>query len=194
MSPFRTIVADPPWRYNAKTTVLRSQGRGASAEHHYPTMTNSEIAALPVATWADNEAHLYLWVTNPRLIAEHNGSREVTPFDIVEAWGFKPMTLLTWVKPGRNGTGWYFRGQTEHVIFGTRGGLGIPSDKRQPNVFTASRSRHSAKPAEFFDLVARVSPGPYLEMFAREVRLGWSAWGNEVPTPSHTSAQRQKQP
>lgn len=178
--PYSTIVADPPWRYNASKTVLRGGGRGAGAEHHYPTMTNAEIAALSVEGLAADQAHLYLWVTNPRLIAERDGSRVVTPFDIVEAWGFRPITLLTWVKPGRGGTGWYFRGQTEHVIFGTRGGLGIPSHIREPNVIEAKRSRHSAKPVEFFDLVERVSPGPRLEMFARQPRMGWDVWGNEV--------------
>jgi N6-adenosine-specific RNA methylase IME4 len=181
MNLFSTIVADPPWRYNAKVAPLRSGGRGGQAEHQYPTMTNAEIAALPVASLATDQAHLYMWVTNPRLIAERNGSRTVTPFDIVDAWGFKAMTLLTWVKPGRGGTGWYFRGQTEHVIFATRGGLGIPAANREPNVFEAKRSRHSAKPEAFFDLVERVSPGPYLEMFARKTRLGWSSWGNQVP-------------
>jgi N6-adenosine-specific RNA methylase IME4 len=181
---FSTVVADPPWRYNAKTQILRSGGRGAQAEHHYPTMTNAEIAALPVSSWVADAAHLYLWVTNPRLIAERNGKRDCTPFDIVEAWGFTPMTILTWVKPGRNGTGWYFRGQTEHVIFATRGGLGIPAAKREPNVIFAPRGRHSAKPCEFFDLVERVSPPPFLEMFARTSRLGWQAWGNEAPGSS----------
>lgn len=178
--PYGTILADPPWRYNAKRTELRSGGRGGSAEHQYDTMSNAEIAAMPVASLAADQAHLYFWVTNPRLIADYKGKREVTPFDIVDAWGFKPMTILTWVKPGRGGTGWYFRGQTEHIIFATRGGLGIPSDKRERNVIEAKRSGHSRKPSELFDVIERVSPPPYVELFAREQRLGWDAWGNEV--------------
>lgn len=176
---YATIVADPPWRYNAKVSPLRSGGRGGQAEHQYSTMTNAELAAMPISNLAQEKAHLYMWVTNPRLIAERDGSREITPFDIVEAWGFRPITLLTWVKPGKNGTGWYFRGQTEHVIFATRGGLGIPSHRREPNVMFSPRSRHSAKPESFFKLVERVSPGPYLELFARSNRRGWDAWGNE---------------
>lgn len=179
---YSTIVADPPWRYNATTTELRSNGRGAGAEHHYPTMDNAEIAALQVASVAADQAHLYLWVTNPRLIADRKGKRDCTPFDIVEAWGFTPKTMLTWVKPGRGGTGWYFRGQTEHVIFGVRGSLGIPPALREPNVIHAKRSRHSAKPQEFYDLVERVSPSPRLEMFARSPRRGWDSWGDEVET------------
>lgn len=183
MKPLRygTIVADPPWKYNAGTVPLRSNGRGASAEHIYPTMSNEELVGLDVASLAAEQAHLYMWVTNPRLVGDYRGKRNITPFDIVEAWGFRPITLLTWVKPGRGGTGWYFRGQTEHVIFATRGKLGIPAAIREPNVFTAKRSTHSRKPDDFFDIVQRVSPGPRLEMFARQERDGWDAWGNEAP-------------
>lgn len=180
MTLYTTIVADPPWRYNAAPRVLRSGGRGGQAEHHYPTLTNSELVKLPIASMAAVSAHLYLWVTNPRLVGDYQGKRDITPFDIVEAWGFRPITLLTWIKPGKGGTGWYFRGQTEHVIFGTRGNLGIPAHLRQPNVIHAPRSRHSAKPEQFFALVEQVSPGPYLELFARRRRLGWDAWGDEV--------------
>ena len=176
---YRTIVADPPWAYNTRKTELRSGGRGGQAEHHYDTMTNAEIAALPVKDWVEDKAHLYLWVTVPRLFGERNGSRIIGPIDIVNSWGFTFKTMLTWVKPGAGGMGWYFRGQTEHVIFATRGGLGIPAENREPNVFTAPRTGHSCKPASFYDLVERVSPAPYLEMFARRVRLGWEGWGNE---------------
>lgn len=175
--PYSTIVADPPWCYNATVKELRSGGRGGQAEHQYSTLSNAEIAALPVADLAAPEAHLYLWVTVPRLFGERNGSREVGPVEIVEAWGFEFKTMLTWVKPGAGGMGWYFRGQTEHVIFATRGGLGIPADKREPNVINAKRGAHSVKPAAFFDLVERVSPGPYLELFCRAPRMGWDSWG-----------------
>lgn len=113
-------------------------------------------------------------------IGDYRSKRDVTPLDIAEAWGFKPMTMLTWIKPGRGGTGWYFRGQTEHVIFATRGGLGIPAAIREPNVIHAARSRHSAKPEAFVSLVERVSPAPRLKLFARDRRLGWDAWGNEL--------------
>jgi N6-adenosine-specific RNA methylase IME4 len=177
---FGTVVADPPWRYNNATQELRSGGRGGQAEHVYPTMSNEELAALPIASIAADRAHLYMWVTNPRLIADHRGKRDVTPFDIVEAWGFTPITLITWVKPGTNGLGWYFRGQTEHAIFATRGSLGIPAELRQPNVITAPRRRHSAKPDRFVDLVERVSPAPRVELFARVMRLGWDSWGDEL--------------
>jgi N6-adenosine-specific RNA methylase IME4 len=178
--PYGTIVVDPPWRYNATTTTLRSHGRGAGAEHHYPTLDNHEIAELPVQNLAANQAHIYLWVTTPRLLADRHGRRDITPMDIMQSWGFHPITIITWVKPGGNGTGWYFRGQTEHVLFGIKGKLGIPADRRKPNVIHASRQRHSSKPQEFFNLVQEVSPGPYVELFARNSRAGWDCWGNEI--------------
>lgn len=184
---FRTIVADPPWQYNKAPTELRSGGRGAAAEHHYGTLTNAEIAALPVACLAAGEAHLYLWVTNPRLYRARKPDG-VGPIDIAEAWGFKYKTLLTWVKTGAPGPGWYFRGYTEHVLFATRGGLQIPAALRQPNVFTAPRGRHSTKPDAFYDRVVDVSPAPRLELFARDRRVGWSAWGNEVDSDVEMAA------
>jgi N6-adenosine-specific RNA methylase IME4 len=74
--------------------------------------------------------------------------------------------------------GFYFRGETEHVLFGVRGKLPIPPDRRLKNVFTAPKTGHSRKPTHFFDLVERVSPGPYVELFSRDPRLGWDSWGH----------------
>lgn len=134
-------------------------------------MSVSEIAALPVSALADRDCALYLWVTNP-LIFE---ARE-----IVMAWGFRYVTLLTWVKTGPPGLGFSFRGHTEHVVYAVRGDVTIPPDRRESNVFSAPRRKHSQKPEAFYDLVERVSAGPFLEMFARNHhRLGWDVWGNE---------------
>ena len=174
MTKYATIVADPPWRYSATGERVkgRMKGRGGGAERHYETLTMDEIAALPVASLAADQAHLYLWVTNPKMFAG--------PIEIVKAWGFTYMTTLTWVKTGAPGLGFYFRGMTEHVLFATRGGLGIEPARRETNVITAPRGRHSAKPTEFYEKVERVSPAPRLELFARAPRPGWHVWGNEV--------------
>ena len=176
--PYNTIVADPPWRYNKTAGEQHTRsGRGRSAERHYGTMTPEELVALPVANLAADVAHLYLWVTNPKLRLG---------FDVMEAWGFNYRTALTWVKtsangaPIRGGLGWYFRGGTEHVLFGTKGRAVIPAAIRQPNVVMAQRSRHSAKPDAFFSLVEAVSPAPFCELFARSHRDGWSCWGDEL--------------
>ncbi len=170
---YRTIVADPPWRYLNGTVPM------GGVEKHFHTMTNPEIAALPVAEMADDDAHLYLWVTNPRLFAESH-DEGVGPREIMDAWGFRYITLLTWLK-NRLGLGYYFRGCTEHVLFGVRGRAPIPPELRVANIFSGNvEGVHSRKPDSFLDLVEKVSPGPYLEMFARRQRLGWDTWGNEA--------------
>lgn len=183
---FGTIVADPPWRYTQRPTA--ATGRGASAEHYYPTMRAEEVRDLPVARLAADQAHLYLWVTNPVLLGLRPYIRgEIPVVDIVRAWGFEPVTILTWVKSTKagaiagGGLGFYFRGATEHVLFATRGGLGIPAAIRQPNAFLARRGEHSAKPPCLQETAELVSPGPRLELFARRPRPGWSAWGDEAP-------------
>jgi N6-adenosine-specific RNA methylase IME4 len=161
---YRTICADPPWQYGNTST------RGA-AEDHYPTMSIEKLCALDVRAMAADEAHLYLWTTNGFL-------REA--FGVMDAWGFEYKTTLVWAKP-QIGMGNYFRSSTEYVLFGVRGGLRTV-DCNQRNWFEAKRTRHSKKPARFFELVETASSGPYLEMFARERRLNpeWSYWGNEA--------------
>jgi N6-adenosine-specific RNA methylase IME4 len=176
--PYATIVADPPWMYQ-KDPGAKNEGQGpvSQAESCYSTLTNEQISALPVKDLVADAGHLYLWFTNPGMF----GGRfsDVTPKDIAETWGFEFKTILTWVKPGGGGMGWFFRGQTEHVLFATRGGkdAAIPANIREPNVIDSRKAGHSQKPGAFFDLVERVSPGPYVELFARQPRLGWDHWG-----------------
>ena len=170
---YRTIVADPPWRYG------EARKHPTSAEGQYPTMGASEIAAVPVAELSENDAHLYMWVTNPVLTEQ----RWIGPnaCQIARSWGFEPKALLTWIKSEHGaGMGFFFRGDTEHVLFAVRGQLPIPASRRISNVFRGQRGAHSQKPEAFLDLVESVSPGPYLELFARRQRLGWDTWGNEA--------------
>ncbi len=183
---YRTIVADPPWRYTV-TQGLPNRTAGTrrrvkpTAEGQYATMTNTEIAALDVGGSSDANAHLYLWVTNPLIFGPRNRPDEPTPVDMMRAWGFTYVTMLTWHKLGAPGMGFYFRGDTEHVLFGVKGRLPIPPAIRSSNHFAARRTVHSAKPDRFYEIVERVSPGPYLELFARRRRFGWDVWGNEAP-------------
>ncbi len=168
---YRTIVADPPWEYRTARITTTGKQRRAEALGHYATMGASEVAALPVCGLAAENAHLYLWTTNPIL---------PEAFDVVGAWGFRYITLLTWEKQGTLGMGFSFRNQTEHVLFGIKGDLPIPPEKRERNIFAAPKGRHSEKPDSFYDMVERVSPEPRLEMFARRARLfGWDYWGDE---------------
>jgi N6-adenosine-specific RNA methylase IME4 len=156
---FPTIVIDPPWQYDNKAT------RGAATDH-YSTMSLDELEELEIPAAAN--AHIYLWVTNGFL---RQG------FDLLDVWGFTYKACLTWCKP-QMGMGNYFRNATEHVLFGIKGSLPTNSND-VPTWFRADRTRHSAKPESFMDIVERSSPGPYLEMFARRRRMGWSTWGNE---------------
>jgi N6-adenosine-specific RNA methylase IME4 len=157
---YPTIVIDPPWAYDNKAT------RGA-ASNHYETMTFEELEVLEIPA-ADN-AHLYLWVTNGFL-------RE--GLDLLQSWGFDYKTMLTWVKP-QIGLGNYFRSATEHVLFGLKGSLPTQGQDT-PNWFQADRKRHSQKPEKFYDIVEKVSPAPWFEMFSRPPdRFGWTTWGDQ---------------
>lgn len=192
MVNYRTIVMDPPWRYRIKEQLEADQPfkmpdgspsrrrQSPVSDGQYPTMTHQEIANLPVGDYADRQCHLYLWVTNPRLFFDKAGNGP-TPAEMMAGWGFEYTTMLTWHKLGAPGLGWYFRGDTEHVLFGVKGKQGIPTGDRESNHFAARKGRHSAKPDRFYELVERVSPGPYLELFARRRRYGWDVWGNEAP-------------
>lgn len=161
---FATIVADPPW----PSMHQRSTYHRGKPERHYPTMPVDDIAAMSIPAAAD--AHLWLWGVN-RLMED--------AYRVVRAWGFTPMSLLTWCKPGP-GMGYYLRNNTEHCIFATRGKPMVPPSAVTSTWFEWGRRRHSEKPPEFFTVVERVSPAPHLELFARAQRDGWTCWGNEV--------------
>lgn len=179
MTGYCTIVADPPWKYTQ--TPSKRTGGGVSAEHQYSTCTTDELARIDVAAMAADNAHLYMWVTNPVLTKQRQTiSGSLDAIDLAHAWGFQPVTLLTWIKSENGaGMGFYFRGDTEHVLFGVRGTLPIPAAVRESNVFRGKKGPHSTKPDALLDLVERVSPGPYLELFARRARFGWEYWGDE---------------
>lgn len=153
-------------------------------------MTLDEIKAIPVQEFVDNKrlvepgAHLYLWATN-RYVRH--------AWDVAEAWGFTGVCLLVWCKESR---GWLpggaYPSNVEFCLFARCGKLKAHGGASSrwflwPRTFGPSvregekrQSGHSAKPEAFLDLVESVSPGPYLELFARRQRLGWDTWGNEA--------------
>ena len=160
---FQTIVIDPAWDWGDEGDINQF-GR---AKPDYHTMPINEIEALPVGKITDENCHLYLWVTNRSL---------PKAFHLIETWGFRYITCLTWVKPSF-GMGNYFRGSTEQVLFAVKGSQGL----RRHDVgtyFAAPRGdKHSAKPDEFYTLVESCSYGPYIDIFGRKERNGWSVWG-----------------
>ncbi len=164
---FATIVLDPPWDWGDEGDV-NQLGR---AKADYATMPIEQIEALPVGDRADEDCHLYLWITNRSL---------PKGFRLLDAWGFRYVTCLTWCKPSF-GMGNYFRGSTEQILFGVKGSQPLKR-KDVGTWFEWARpsKQHSSKPAEFFELVESCSPSPYLEMFARGPRDGWVTWGAEA--------------
>jgi len=166
---YRTIVADPPWRY--RSSLPGFGGVAGRSDVPYETLTAEAIAALPVRELADDDCHLYLWTTNTHL---------AEAFSVVKAWGFVYSTTLVWCKPPRGGAGFPTFGIcTEYALFCHRGRVDALR-RLDRNWWAWPRSQHSAKPAAFLDLVETVSPPPRLELFARTQRLGWDTWGNEA--------------
>ncbi|GIX48942.1 MAG: DNA methyltransferase [Candidatus Tectimicrobiota bacterium] len=172
---FGTILADPPWRFTNRTGKMAPEHRRLA---RYPTLTLADILALPVAELALPQSHLYLWVPNALL-------RE--GLEVMERWGFTYKTTLVWYKvrrdggPDRRGVGFYFRNVTELVLFGTRGNLRtLAPGRRQANIIVSRKREHSRKPDELYDVIERCSPGPYLELFARQLRPGWTQWGDAL--------------
>ena len=163
---YATIVLDPPWDWGDEG----DQDQLGRSRPTYGTMPIDQVAGIAVPDLAAQDAHIYLWITNRSL---------PKGFALLEGWGFRYVTMLTWVKPSI-GMGNYFRGSTEQVLFGVRGSLGLL--RRDVGTwFTAPRpDRHSAKPDAFYGLVETCSPGPWLELFARRERPGWAHWGAEV--------------
>lgn len=163
---FSTIVIDPPWDWGDEG----DQDQLGRARPDYSTMSFSQLLDLPVGELADTDAHIYMWITNRSL---------PKGFALLEKWGFRYITAVTWVKPNF-GMGNYFRGQTEHVLFGVKGSQPLKR-KDVGTVFEAPRGKggHSSKPESFYDLVESCSHGPYLEMFSRSDRKDWVRWGED---------------
>lgn len=161
---FKTIYADPPWRYD-------NQGTRASTDNHYGTMTVEEICKLPVDLLADEEALLFLWTTNGFLRQS---------FEVIDAWGFEFKSSMVWVKP-QMGIGNYVRNSHELLLIANRGGL-LPTDNRKSQMswIQASRGRHSEKPKEFRRVVEDLGYANRLEMFGRSKVEGWVVFGNQI--------------
>lgn len=176
---FRTIYADPPWRFQNRTGKMAPEHKRLS---RYGTMTLQEIYELPIATIAAEQSHLYLWVPNA-LLAEG--------LETMRRWGYTYKSNIVWYKirkdggPDGRGVGFYFRNVTELVLFGIRGknNRTLDAGRTQVNLLGTRKREHSRKPDEMIDIIERCSPGPRLEIFARHYRHGWHQWGDQVGAP-----------
>ena len=177
---FSTILADPPWRFQNRTGKVAPEHRRLN---RYETMTLEEICGLPVASHAAENSHLYLWCPNALL---------PDALQVLEAWGFSYKSNIIWYKtrkdggPDGRGVGFYFRNVTEMLLFGVRGRMRtLPPARSQVNLIAERKREHSRKPVQTCDLIQRCSPGPYLELFARERLEGWTQWGDQVDSWLH---------
>lgn len=168
---YPVIYADPPWKFGVHSEVT---GREKSAENHYPTMDTDEICALfeKIGNPVSKDAVLFLWATNPML---------PQALQVMQAWGFTYIHHWIWDKQVA-GTGYWGRDRHELLLIGRRGDVAAPLMGTQPEtVFSEKKTRHSAKPAYFAEQIERLYPDiPKLEMFCREPRAGWDAWGYEA--------------
>jgi N6-adenosine-specific RNA methylase IME4 len=170
---FSVIYADPPWQFN----VYSGEGKDRSADRHFDTMSLEQIAALPVPDLAAQDCVLLMWGVWPEMPGA---------LATVTAWGFEYKTCgFLYVKQNKSGNGiftglgYWTRANTEPCLLATRGSPErLEKDVKQ--VVLAPVGRHSEKPDEVHDRIERFLPGPYIELFARAPRKGWTTWGNEI--------------
>ena len=200
---YGAILADPPWLFKARTALQTANwGVRRDAEKHYSVMALSDIAALPIREVAAPDCHLFLWTTGPHLRLS---------FDVIEAWGFRYSAVaFTWIKLRRShnpqqlrvlptaesdlhvGLGLTTRKNAEFCLLGRRGNAHRNAKDVREIIMTPVR-RHSQKPDEARERIERYCDGPYLELFARDVRPGWDSYGDEiggfVSTPERDAAE-----
>jgi N6-adenosine-specific RNA methylase IME4 len=135
--------------------------------------------ALPISKIVVEKSHLYLWCPNALL---------AWGLQTMKAWGLEYKTNIVWLKvrkdggPDGRGVGFCYRNVTVLVLFGARGHLRTAqAGRRMVNVVATMKQRHSQKPEELYDMIEHCSPSPFLELFARGNRRGWTQWGDEIP-------------
>ena len=173
---FATVMADPPWRFQNATGKVAPEHRRLN---RYATMTLDDIKALPLPRIAAEPSHLYLWVPNA-LLPEG--------LAVMAAWGFRYKANVVWHKVRRDGgsdgrgVGFYFRNVTELLLFGVLGknARTLPPGRTRVNMLQTRKREHSRKPDEQYGLIESCSPGPYLELFGRGIRDGWTTWGDQA--------------
>jgi N6-adenosine-specific RNA methylase IME4 len=197
---FKAIYADPPWHFKSYAPPARDGlAYRRDVEKHYTTMKLPQIMALPVAELADDACHLFLWTTGPHL---------PQALELMAAWGFRYSAIaFTWIKLKRSldtrqfrmattadcdlhvGLGHTTRKNAEFCLLGRRGNARrMAKDVRE--IILSPVREHSRKPDEAHTRIERYCDGPYLELFARSQRPGWTVWGNQTDkfAPSEVAA------
>jgi N6-adenosine-specific RNA methylase IME4/ParB-like chromosome segregation protein Spo0J len=165
---YRVIYADPPWEYGNVGPDYYGP-----AKRHYPTMSLTELCALPIEPLVEDNAVLFLWVTSPMLEAA---------FPLLKAWGFRYKSSFVWDKV-RHNFGHYNSVRHELLLIATRGSCTPDAKELVDSVQEIERSsKHSEKPEEFRQIIDTLYPhGRRIELFARKQVNGWEVWGNECP-------------
>ena len=172
---YQLIYADPPWHFRARS----EKGEGRSAKKHYPVMSLHDIAALPISKIAAKNSVLLIWAIDPMLDVA---------FDVIKAWDFRFKTVgFYWVKENVKsagfftGLGYYTRANPEQCLLATRGAGLKRADRSVQRLILAPRGRHSEKPVEAYNSIERLfGKVSRVELFARNRRAGWDAFGNQV--------------
>ncbi len=170
---YKVIYADPPWSFKS----FSPKGDDRNPNQHYQTLELKDITDLPVKQIADDNCTLLMWVVDHSLDLA---------FDVIDAWGFQYKTVgFTWAKTNKNklgfftGLGYWTRGNPEMCLLATKGKPKRKS-KSVPQLVVSNRERHSKKPDIMYQHIENLLSGPYIELFARQKRQGWDAWGNEI--------------
>jgi N6-adenosine-specific RNA methylase IME4 len=171
---YKVCYADPPWAFK----TYSDKGQEKAPEAHYSTMSLDDIKAMPVYDMMDKDAVLLMWVVNPLL---------PQAFEVITSWGFTYKTLgFSWAKQNKKsegfftGLGYYTRANIELCLLATKGKPLKRKSRGVRQLCVSPLREHSRKPDEIGDRIEALFDGPYVELFARTARPGWSAWGNQV--------------
>jgi len=171
---YEVIVIDPPWRHEEAGHPWDSEQsgydpRGKRGTTDYPTMSLEELKNFDLP--AADDCVLWLWTTNTFMRRA---------FDVLDAWGFTPKTILTWDKVNA-GVGFWLRNVTEHCILAVKGDARkIFDNKAHTTLIREKRGKHSEKPERFYELVEETCVGHKIDIFGRKNRDGWDVWGGEA--------------
>lgn len=179
---FRVITADPPWDFKSNSKAKP----GRNARRHYKTMSLAEIRAMPVEQFAAENSVLFFWITGPLLV-------QGAHIPIMRSWGFEPTAMgFDWIKLNPNSSSVFFtqadifkgggfttRKNAEYVVLGKRG-RSVRENAGVSSVLISPRREHSQKPEDFHKRVMQYTSGPYLELFGRQQRDGWTVRGDQA--------------
>lgn len=177
---FKTILADPPWRFKNRNGAMSPECNTIYGEYHYPTMSLEDIKNMPVKSLANKDCYLYLWI--PSCLLEDG-------LNVLKAWGFRYRNTIVWRKIKKDGStsasslGFPFRNAQELLLVGYCGNLkkaSVLNRESVHNIICDQKREHSRKPDKTYELIEKVSLPPYLELFSRTQRDNWTVWGNEV--------------